>query len=274
MQVRRATMRDMMDMQQCNLRCLPENYNLRYYHYHMCSWPQCLYVCEDVNGTICGYVLGKMDDEEDEKKKHGHITSLATLRSHRKLGVASRVMEATHRDMQEVYGAHFCSLHVRRTNAAARHLYQESLGYRTNDVDEGYYLDGEDAFHMKRYFNPTGGEKVGYVEKDGSITWSTLRESPKMQKFLEAAGTPLPPPADAAGASGAEKTADKGADKPASQQQAGGKGGKGKKGGAKDAAADANVDDLIAEIEGKKGSGQQKSGGGGGKGSGKGGKKK
>lgn len=192
MQVRRATMRDMMDMQQCNLRCLPENYHLRYYHYHICSHPELLYVCEDVNGIICGYVLGKIDEEDDPKKKHGHITSLSVLRSHRKLGVASKVMNATHRDMRDIYGGHFSSLHVRRTNVAGRNLYQEALGYRVHEVDAKYYLDDEDAFHMKRYFAPTGIERVGYVEKNGEITWSKLRDSPKMQAFLSQAGYTFP----------------------------------------------------------------------------------
>ena len=34
-------------MQQTNLWCLPENYNLKYYFYHVLSWPQLLYVAED-----------------------------------------------------------------------------------------------------------------------------------------------------------------------------------------------------------------------------------
>ena len=28
----------------CNLLCLPENYQMKYYFYHMLSWPQLLYV--------------------------------------------------------------------------------------------------------------------------------------------------------------------------------------------------------------------------------------
>lgn len=263
MQVRRATMRDMMDMQECNLRCLPENYNLRYYHYHICSHPELLYVCEDVNGVICGYVLGKLDDEEDAKKKHGHITSLATLRTTRKLGVASKVMEATHTSMKEVYGAHYCSLHVRRTNAAARHLYQETLKYRTHEVDEGYYLDGEDAFHMKRYFRPTGDERVGYVNKDGTVSWGPLRDSPGMQKVLEEAGVSMAaasPTADNTTAGASEPAAAAAGEKPAGKA---GKGAKGGKGG--NAAAPAMTEEAMALLE-EMGA---KAGGKGGKGKGK-----
>ena len=79
-------------MQRCNLLCLPENYQLKvrsagmglppppicpaidfdcdvtlpaasrpqYYFYHVLSWPQLLYVAEDYDGKIVGYVLAKM----------------------------------------------------------------------------------------------------------------------------------------------------------------------------------------------------------------------
>lgn len=152
MQTRRATMEDMFEMQHVNLRCLPENYNMRYYLYHYLSWPQMLYISEDYNGKTAGYVLAKMDDEEDEKKVHGHITSLSVLRSHRKLGVATCVMKAAMEEMDVEYGAHFCSLHVRRTNEAALHLYQDTLSYRCAEVEVAYYADGEDGMHMKKFF--------------------------------------------------------------------------------------------------------------------------
>lgn len=47
-------------MQAANLQCLPENYNLRYYFYHLMSWPELVYVAEDYTGKIVGYVLAKM----------------------------------------------------------------------------------------------------------------------------------------------------------------------------------------------------------------------
>lgn len=161
MQLRRATMEDMYEMQHSNLRCLPENYNLGFYYFHILSWPQLLYVQQDYNRNTVGYVLGKMDDEEVAEKKHGHITSLAVLRSHRKLGIASRVMRATMKEMDSEYGAHYCSLHVRKTNDAALHLYQDTLGFRCAGVEEKYYVDEEDAYHMKKFFHqPNPGTYV------------------------------------------------------------------------------------------------------------------
>jgi peptide alpha-N-acetyltransferase len=40
--------------------CLPENYTFKYYFYHYLSWPQLLFVAEDANKRIVGYVLAKM----------------------------------------------------------------------------------------------------------------------------------------------------------------------------------------------------------------------
>merc|ERR550537_1391231 len=110
-------MDDLLAMQRCNLMCLPENYQLKYYFYHVLSWPQLLYVAEDYNKKIVGYVLAKMEDEAAEV--HGHITSLSVLRSHRKLGLSSKLMRASMAAMETSFDAEYVSLHVRVTNRAA-----------------------------------------------------------------------------------------------------------------------------------------------------------
>nr|ABK26438.1 unknown [Picea sitchensis] len=148
--IRQATMEDLLSMQTCNLMCLPENYQMKYYFYHILSWPQLLYVAEDYNKKIVGYVLAKMDEESTEC--HGHITSLAVLRTHRKLGLATKLMTAAQKAMHEVFGAEYVSLHVRKSNRAAFHLYTHTLGYKINDIEAKYYADGEDAYDMRKQF--------------------------------------------------------------------------------------------------------------------------
>jgi ribosomal protein S18 acetylase RimI-like enzyme len=54
--------------------------------------------------------------------------------------------------MQTVYGAAFCSLHVRVGNRAAFGLYKDKLGYEIFDIEKGYYADNEDAYNMIKYF--------------------------------------------------------------------------------------------------------------------------
>ncbi|KAI3756215.1 hypothetical protein L1987_56032 [Smallanthus sonchifolius] len=118
--IRKATIDDLLAMQACNLFCLPENYQMKYYFYHILSWPQLLYVAEDYGGKIVGYVLAKMEEETTEC--HGHITSLAVLRTHRKLGLATKLMVAAQNAMEQVFGAEYVSLHVRKSNRAAFNL--------------------------------------------------------------------------------------------------------------------------------------------------------
>lgn len=159
--IRQATVDDLLAMQNCNLLCLPENYQMKYYLYHILSWPQLLYVAEDYNKKIVGYVLAKMEEESTEC--HGHITSLAVLRTHRKLGLATKLMTAAQRAMQEVFGAEYVSLHVRKSNRAAFHLYTETLGYIINDTEAKYYADSEDAYDMRKILRQR--EKAEKAEK-------------------------------------------------------------------------------------------------------------
>ena len=151
--VRPAVVEDLVSIQKCNLTCLPENYQMKYYMYHFLSWPHLLYVAED-GGKVVGYVLAKMEDETAAvgaggPKCHGHITSLAVLRSHRKLGLATKLMRQSQAAMEDVYGAEYVSLHVRKSNRAAFHLYSQTLRYAVNGVEAKYYADNEDAYDMR-----------------------------------------------------------------------------------------------------------------------------
>jgi len=145
-------MQDIIEMQHCNLLCLPENYQMRYYLYHAASWPHLLMVAEDC-GKIVGYVLAKMDDEADsDDPPHGHITSLSVLRPYRKLGLATKLMQAAQEQMPIIFQAQWVSLHVRKSNTAAFHLYSKSLGYEIHKLEARYYADKEDAYDMRKYF--------------------------------------------------------------------------------------------------------------------------
>ncbi|KAH3768084.1 acyl-CoA N-acyltransferase [Pelomyxa schiedti] len=145
--IRRATVDDLPGMQNCNLTCLPENYQMKYYYYHLMSWPQLSFVAVNDHGRIVGYVLAKMEEEAEEP--HGHITSISVLRSYRKLGIATKLLRQSHQCMIDSFGAHYVSLHVRRGNRAALALYKDTLGYKVHDVEEHYYADQEDAFAMR-----------------------------------------------------------------------------------------------------------------------------
>uniref|UniRef100_H3ABA0 N-terminal amino-acid N(alpha)-acetyltransferase NatA n=1 Tax=Latimeria chalumnae TaxID=7897 RepID=H3ABA0_LATCH len=107
------------------------------------------YIAEDENGKIVGYVLAKMEEDPDDVP-HGHITSLAVKRSHRRLGLAQKLMDQASRAMIENFNAKYVSLHVRKSNRAALHLYSNTLNFQISEVEPKYYADGEDAYAMKR----------------------------------------------------------------------------------------------------------------------------
>lgn len=121
---------------------------MKYYFYHGLSWPQLSFVAEE-GGKIVGYVLAKLGEDSDEEPS-GHITSLAVRRSHRRLGLAQKLMDQSARSMVECFNAKFVSLHVRKSNRAAYILYAKTLGFEISEIEPKYYADGEDAYAMKR----------------------------------------------------------------------------------------------------------------------------
>ncbi|KGU20945.1 peptide alpha-N-acetyltransferase [Candida albicans P75063] len=177
--IRQATIEDIQAMQNANLHNLPENYQLKYYMYHILSWPQASFVAttydevinvndgeidvpvtQDPKGDtayinrgekIVGYVLGKMEDDPEaaDKTPHGHITSLSVMRTYRRMGIAEKLMRQSLYAMCESFRAQYVSLHVRKSNRAALHLYRDSLKFEVQSIEKSYYQDGEDAYAMR-----------------------------------------------------------------------------------------------------------------------------
>lgn len=58
--IRKAIPADLMGMQTCNLTNLPENYQFKYYMYHIFSAPHLLHLAESRAGKVVGYVLCKL----------------------------------------------------------------------------------------------------------------------------------------------------------------------------------------------------------------------
>jgi len=188
--LRLARRTDVPSIQRCNLATLPENYNSQFYVSHLRQWPDLALVAEHVvpssassEPNIVGYVLGKVEvkpvsrlnvlppnsshldpDELYELGKLlgpppqmeplGHVTSLAVLQDYRRNGVAAALMEQLHVHLEECYKVKGVGLHVRKSNQAACQLYERD-GYCVDQVIEGYYQDGEDAFFMRKELEQT-----------------------------------------------------------------------------------------------------------------------
>lgn len=200
--IRRATIDDLLCMQNANLNNLPENYLFKYYMYHILSWPEASFVATttgDVSNPqdvfedlaqeqnveikrdptyirpgekLVGYVLAKMNDDPTQQNEpaNGHITSLSVMRTYRRMGIAEKLMRQALFALREVYQAEYVSLHVRQSNRAALHLYRDTLTFEVLSVEKSYYQDGEDAYAMKKVLildelKPSNFQK-GEIEDD------------------------------------------------------------------------------------------------------------
>lgn len=110
------------------------------------------------------------EEEPADGIPHGHVTSISVMRSHRRLGLAKKLMEqsreyreemileeglkltvissyfSTETAMRDVYGGKFVSLHVRCTNRTAINLYRDTLGFTVHETEKGYCEYGRHAF--------------------------------------------------------------------------------------------------------------------------------
>eukprot|EP00274_Cyanoptyche_gloeocystis_P002575 CAMPEP_0196654664 /NCGR_PEP_ID=MMETSP1086-20130531/4395_1 /TAXON_ID=77921 /ORGANISM="Cyanoptyche gloeocystis , Strain SAG4.97" /LENGTH=221 /DNA_ID=CAMNT_0041986561 /DNA_START=203 /DNA_END=868 /DNA_ORIENTATION=- len=118
---------------------------------------------------------------EEDGEPHGHITSLAVLRTHRKLGLATKLMNAAHRGMVEVFNAEYVSLHVRKSNRAAIRLYTDTLAYKIHDIEGKYYADSEDAYDMRKMLR-TKDPKAKLKDKDAKDVKDKDKDKDKDEK--------------------------------------------------------------------------------------------
>jgi len=122
---------------------------------------------------VVGYVLAKMEEEPMDGVAHGHITSLSVMRTHRRLGIAERLMRMSQRAMAESHRAQYVSLHVRISNTAALRLYRDTLGFEVEKVEGKYYADGEDAYAMRKDLKSLW---VSWTDDDGGEIREKERE--------------------------------------------------------------------------------------------------
>ncbi|KDE07011.1 hypothetical protein MVLG_02746 [Microbotryum lychnidis-dioicae p1A1 Lamole] len=149
-----------------NLDLWTETYGVGYYGHYLSSWPDLFTVVESAGGKgrrdasrriggegggLMGYVMGKMEGRGEEW--HGHVSAITVSPAHRRLGLASMMMELLERVSDQQH-AFFVDLFVRVSNNLAIGLY-EALGYIVYRRVKDYYGGGpgqadEDGFDMRK----------------------------------------------------------------------------------------------------------------------------
>lgn len=133
-----------------NERCLPENYSSSFFLDLYKSYPAAFIVAEYDDG-LAGYIMCRIESGFSEFSrfrfaKKGHVVSVAVMPEHRRRSVASALMLAGIRGMEN-YRCTETYLEVRENNYGAISMY-EKLGYRTLRKVPGYYFNGEVACVM------------------------------------------------------------------------------------------------------------------------------
>lgn len=153
---------DLFKFNAINLDPLTETYGVGFYLQYLARWPEYFLVAESPSGDLMGYIMGKAEGSttptgvNPDENWHGHVTAVTCAPSHRRLGVAARLMAALER-ISEDKKCFFVDLFVRVSNAVAINMYR-NLGYVVYRTVLQYYSSsssdsasgGEDAYDMRK----------------------------------------------------------------------------------------------------------------------------
>ncbi|KAK4058609.1 N-alpha-acetyltransferase 20 [Microbotryomycetes sp. JL221] len=182
----------MFEFNAINLDVWTETYGVSYYMNYLANFPDLFSVVESAStsarasgigagegGGLMGYVMGKMEGRGQEW--HGHVSAITVSPSHRRLGLASMMMDLLE-SVSEREDSWFVDLFVRESNDLAIGLY-ESLGYIIYRRVVGYYGGGpkepdEDGFDMRKPL-PKDKDKVSTRLPAGHTDGRTVRVRPE-----------------------------------------------------------------------------------------------
>lgn len=139
--VRRIVARDLYALNRVNLDHFTENFGLRFYAQYIASWPNLCVAAVGLDGSIVGYIFGKL--ETSDEAWHGHVTAISVASDYRGRGVVDELMQHLE-DTSFKANALFVDLYVRASNTRALAMYKRR-GYEIFRVLPGYYSDGEAA---------------------------------------------------------------------------------------------------------------------------------
>eukprot|EP00934_Nitzschia_sp_Nitz4_P006417 Nitzschia sp. Nitz4//scaffold205_size38804//27532//28240//NITZ4_007648-RA/size38804-augustus-gene-0.54-mRNA-1//1//CDS//3329541525//6407//frame0 len=158
---------------------LSEPYSIFTYRYFLHRFPElCILAIpkDDPDGKSepIGCVVGKIDQEEQLMTGEtrvgptGYIGMLAVQSSYRRKGIGKALVEQVLSRMKKM-GCLSVALETEVCNTSAQRLYQESFGFIREELLVRYYLNFNDAYRLRLWFE----ESEGDVAKDGQETASS-----------------------------------------------------------------------------------------------------
>ncbi|BGP46295.1 N-alpha-acetyltransferase 20 [Rhodotorula kratochvilovae] len=187
---------DLFEFNAINLDVWTETYGVNYYLSYLMHWGDLFSVVESAGGNakvnmsgagavsgarspgafgggegggLMGYVMGKTEGRG--RDWHGHVSAITVSPQHRRLGLASMMMDLLEKVSEQEEGW-FVDLFVRQSNDLAIGLYK-SLGYMIYRRVRAYYGGGpgekdEDAYDMRKSL-PRDTEQVS-IQLPGGAT--------------------------------------------------------------------------------------------------------
>lgn len=131
---------------------LSEPYSVFTYRYFVNRWPTLCEMVHNEDNELVGVVVCKIDLHAKSKRSRGYIGMLAVRKDYRNQKLASRLVETVLQRMKEL-GADECVLEAEMSNTGALGLYRR-LGFLRTKFLHNYYLSGQDAFRLKKFFTP------------------------------------------------------------------------------------------------------------------------
>ncbi|GAA6051545.1 hypothetical protein JCM3770_000408 [Rhodotorula araucariae] len=186
---------DLFEFNAINLDVWTETYGVNYYLSYLMHWGDLFSVVESAGGNakvntsrvagpngarspgafgggegggLMGYVMGKTEGRG--RDWHGHVSAITVSPQHRRLGLASMMMDLLEKVSEQEEGW-FVDLFVRQSNDLAIGLYK-SLGYMIYRRVRAYYGGGpgekdEDAYDMRKSL-PRDTEQVSIQLPEGA----------------------------------------------------------------------------------------------------------
>ncbi|EIE19634.1 catalytic subunit of N-acetyltransferase [Coccomyxa subellipsoidea C-169] len=145
--LRRFTCDDLFTFNSVNLDFFTETYNLPFYLQYLANWPEYCLMAEGAGQQAMGYILGKVEGEDENW--HGHVTALTVAPDFRRQGLARNLMDLLESVTHKVHNGYFVDLFVRQSNSNAIGMYTK-FGYSVYRTVIGYYSGVEDAYDMRK----------------------------------------------------------------------------------------------------------------------------
>lgn len=140
-------MDDLRRLQNINLDAWTETFHMNFYLSYLVRWPELCFVAETPDGTLAGYLIGKVEGTDSEW--HAHVSAVSVAPEFRRCKLARRLMDRYEAVSEAHFGCYFSDLFVKSTNEIALNFYF-SLGYVMFRKIIGYYNKKEDAFDLRK----------------------------------------------------------------------------------------------------------------------------